>query len=102
MKDESPRDHVLVIDDDADFRELMVMIGQLCAVPVLCACNCRDGLKMLIRQHARIKMVLLDYFMPGVEPATCASTICTKAGPQVPVVLVTAAVDPAVRAVPQG
>jgi CheY-like chemotaxis protein len=98
MKDKNNRDHVLVIDDDADFRELVMMIGQLCGVPVLSAGDCREGLEVLGRERTNIKMILLDYLMPGMEPATCAHTLVAKAGPQVAIVLVTAAVDPGIRA----
>jgi len=92
------RDSVLVIDDDADFRALIAVIGQLCGVRVLEATDCRHGLKVLQRERARIKMVLLDYYMPGMDAVTCAASILVKAGPLVPVVLVTAAVDASRRA----
>ena len=92
------RDSVLVIDDDADFRMLIAILGQLRGVPVLEATDCQDGLKILDREHARIKMILLDYFMPGMDAVTCAGTIIAKAGPSVSIVLMTAAVDAGLRA----
>jgi CheY-like chemotaxis protein len=98
MKEASSRDSVLVIDDNADFRELIVMIGQLYGVRVLEAADCRKGLKVMAQEQGRIKLVFLDYFMPGMEPGPCAQAIMAKAGPLVPVVLVTAAPDPSNRA----
>jgi len=98
MKDESGRDSVLVIDDNADFRELIAMIGQLYGVRVLEAADCRKGLKVITQEHGRIKLVFLDYFMPGMDPGPCAQAIVAKVGPLVPVVLVTAAPDPSNRA----
>jgi CheY-like chemotaxis protein len=92
------RDSVLVIDDNPDFRELITMIGQLYGIPVLQAEDCRRGLKVLARDQDRIKLILLDYFMPGMEPESCTRAIKAKAGPSVQVVLVTAAADPRVRA----
>jgi len=92
------RDCVLIIDDDPDLRTLIETIGQVCGVLVLQASDCIEGLHMLEREHRRIKMVLLDYFMPGMEPAECARAIVAKAGTSIPVVLLTAAVDPADRA----
>lgn len=92
------RDSVLVIDDNADFRELIAMIGQLYGIPVLQANDCRKALKVLAQDQGRIKLVLLDYFLPGMEPGSCARAITEKAGPSVPVVLVTAAMDPRIRA----
>ena len=91
-------DTVLVIDDDADFRGLVTAIGELYGIRVLEAADCHSGLKLLGREHGRIKLVVLDYLMPGMDPSTCAAAIITKAGPQVPVVLVTAAANPAARA----
>ena len=98
MSEKVPRDAVLVIDDDADFRGLVESFAQLWNVPVLHAGDCNSGLKVLEQEHQRIKMILLDYFIPGMEPVKCAKAILTKAGPSISVVLVTAAVDPGVRA----
>jgi CheY-like chemotaxis protein len=92
------RDCVLIIDDDPDLRTLIETIGQVCGVSVLQASDCNEGLSILEREYGRIKMILLDYFMPGMEPAKCAYAILTKAGSSIPVVLLTAAVDPAARA----
>src|SRR5215831_9951115 len=91
-------DSVLVIDDDADFRGLVSMIGELHGVPVLEAQDCLSGLRLLDREHSRIKLVVLDYFMPGMDPVACGAAIIAEAGPAVPVVLVTAAADPGARA----
>jgi CheY-like chemotaxis protein len=91
------RDTVLVIDDDPYLRELVEIVGVTCGVPVLQAPDCEAGLKVLESENGRIKMILLDYFMPGMQPVDCACAITGKAG-RIPVVLVTAAVDPSERA----
>jgi CheY-like chemotaxis protein len=98
MNEKTQRDAVLVIDDDADFRGLVETFAELWKVPVLQAGDCNSGLKLLDREHQRIKMILLDYFIPGMEPVKCAEAILTKAGPLISVVLVTAAVDAGARA----
>ena len=98
MRQKISRDSVLVIDDNQDFCELIETIGQLYGVPVLTAQDCGKGLKVLTQELPRIKLVLLDYFMPGMDPSLCGRMIAAKAGPSVPVVLVTAASDPSVRA----
>jgi CheY-like chemotaxis protein len=98
MKEKVPRNAVLVIDDDADFRGLVETFAQLWNVPVLQAGDCNSGLRILDREHPRIKMILLDYFIPGMEPVKCAKAVLTKAGPSISVVLVTAAVDAGARA----
>jgi CheY-like chemotaxis protein len=98
MRKNDRPDSVLVIDDDADFRGLVSTIGEMYGVPVLEAPDCLAGLRVLAREHSRIKLVVLDYFMPGMDPAACGAALVAKAGPAVPVVLVTAAADPANRA----
>jgi CheY-like chemotaxis protein len=52
----------------------------------------------LDEEHQRIKLILLDYFMPGMAPAQCADAIVAEAASKIPVVLLTAAFDPAARA----
>lgn len=92
------RDAVLIIDDDPDLRSLVDTVGQMCGVSVLGAPDCSAGLKILETEHIRIKLILLDYLMPGMEPIKCAGAICAVAGNEIPVVLMTAAVDPSKRA----
>jgi DNA-binding response OmpR family regulator len=98
MSEKVLRNAVLVIDDDADFRGLVETFAELWNVPVLQAGDCNSGLRILDREHQRIKMILLDYFIPGMEPVKCAKAILTKAGSSISVVLVTAAVDAGARA----
>jgi CheY-like chemotaxis protein len=88
----------LVIDDDADCRELIETLGAIWGVPVIQAPNCKAGLKVLERERSRIKVILLDYFMPGMEAAECAASIIATAGSGIPIVLMTAAADVALRA----
>jgi CheY-like chemotaxis protein len=42
--------------------------------------------------------VLLDYFMPGMEPIKCVNTVVDKAGTSIAVFLLTAADNAAARA----
>src|SRR5262245_1555370 len=55
----SSRDTVLVIDDNIDFCQLIVLIGQCYGVRVLEAVNCREGLSVLSHELPRIKLILL-------------------------------------------
>jgi CheY-like chemotaxis protein len=89
---------LLVIDDDPNFRELMVEIGKTRGIAVLEAADCRQALQMLDREKDRIRLILLDYFMPGMEPSQCAAAVIAKAGSSIPIVLATAAVNAAGRA----
>ena len=92
------RPAMLVVDDDPDYREMIVFMGQISGIVVLEAGNCAQGLQILDREKNRIRLILLDYFMPGMEPMQCAAAFIAKAGPSIPIILATAAVDPAARA----
>jgi CheY-like chemotaxis protein len=98
MKATLRRDAVLVIDDDADCRQLIETLGEICGVPVLQAPDCKAGLKVIECEGSRIKIILLDYLMPGMEPAKCAASIIAAAGRAIQIVLITAAADAASRA----
>ena len=96
------RDRVLIIDDDPDLRELIALgLDSLHLTAVEAAC-CTEALPLLERERARLRAVLLDYFMPGVSPAACAAAVLARVDPGVPVVLVSAAVDIAERAAELG
>ena len=73
-------------------------MGLIWGVPVLQAPNCKEGLKVIESERSGIKLILLDYFMPGMEPAKCAARIIAAAGPAIRIVLMTAAAEPALRA----
>jgi CheY-like chemotaxis protein len=89
---------VLVIDDDPSCRELITILGQIWGIVVLEAPDGATGLGILEREKPRIRLILLDYFMPGMQPVECATALKAMAGPSIPIVLMTAAVDPSIRA----
>jgi CheY-like chemotaxis protein len=95
---QSCREIVLVVDDDPDLRSLISTIGEMCGVPIIEAPDCSTALNVLEREGLNLKLILLDYFMPGMPPAQCASAIIARAGSAIPVVLITAAFDPAALA----
>src|SRR5262245_45044437 len=92
------RETVLVIDDDPGCRELIAMMGQLWGIPVLEAADCAAALRLLRLEKQRIRLILLDYLLPGMQPVDCAAALSALAGPSIPIVLITAAFDPALRA----
>jgi DNA-binding response OmpR family regulator len=98
MKNLTVRDTVLVIDDDSDIRLLIETFAQHCKVPVLQASNCYEAMRILDREGNRIKLILMDYYMPGMDPVECAAAVKRQAGPEVTIILLTAASDPAHRA----
>lgn len=96
------RDRVMIIDDDADLRELIGLALQDWRLTVVEACDCAEALPLLERERGRLRVVLLDYFMPGLAPCACAEEIRARLDPGVPVVLVSAAVDVGERAAELG
>jgi CheY-like chemotaxis protein len=96
------RDRILVIDDDRDFRELACIILEASGLVGLQAGSCGEALPILDRERARLRAVLLDYFMPGPPPRECARAVLAAVDPGVPVILVSAAVDIAERATELG
>jgi CheY-like chemotaxis protein len=96
------RDRVLVIDDDPDLRELCAIVLPDWGLTAIEAEDCASALPLLERERGRLRAVLLDYFMPGFDPRTCAKAILQRVEPGVPVVLVSAAVDIAERAAEVG
>ena len=98
MRLKSQANAALVIDDDPNCREMIQTMGLVWGVPVLQAANCKEALKIIKSERSRIKLILLDYFMPGMDPAKCVASIIAAAGSSIEIVLMTAAADPALRA----
>ena len=94
-------DAILVIDDDADLRDLVRLIAEPTNVDVVEAATCAEGISKLRANRERVCLVLLDYFMPGIDPVCCARELSSLTSSTV-IVLCTAAVDPAARAAELG
>jgi two-component system, sensor histidine kinase len=89
------------VDDDPDLRDLVRFVVEAADIEVVEAANCREAIAALQANGDRIRLVLLDYFMPGIDPAACTREICRLAG-ATSIVLCTAAADPAARAAEVG
>jgi CheY-like chemotaxis protein len=92
------RDRVLMIDDDRDVRDLVALLVPDWGLTLVEAADCASALPLLERERERLRVVLLDYFMPGFDPRECMREIRARIDPGVLVVLVSAAVDIAERA----
>jgi CheY-like chemotaxis protein len=92
------RPAVLLVDDDPDFRELVVLLLERQGVRVLEAADCAQAIEVAERERESIFLVLLDYSMPGMEPSCCAGKLRAVLGEATRMVLCTAAVDPRKRA----
>ena len=94
-------DAILVIDDDADLRDLVRLVVESTDVDVVEAATCVEGIAALRANRDRIRLVLLDYFMPGMDPTSCAKELCRLVDSTM-IVLCTAAADPSGRAAEVG
>jgi DNA-binding response OmpR family regulator len=90
-------DAILIIDDDADLRDLVRLVAELTDVDVVEAATCVEGITALRANRDRIRLVLLDYFMPGMDPTSCTRELCRLVDSTM-IVLCTAATDPPGRA----
>src|SRR5262249_11361712 len=93
---------VLIVDDDPDFRDMVRMVVEPMGAQVFEASTCCQALELLSRERKRIRLVLLDYFMPGMQPSECARKLSELATPEATILLCTAAVNPAGRAAEVG
>jgi CheY-like chemotaxis protein len=94
-------DAILIIDDDADLRELVRLVAEAIDIDVVEAASCVEGIAALRANRDRIRLVLLDYFMPGIDPTSCARELCRLVDSTM-IVLCTAAADPSARAAEVG
>jgi DNA-binding response OmpR family regulator len=86
-------DAILIIDDDPDLRDLVRLVVEATDVDVVEAATCVEGIAALRANRDRIRLVLLDYFMPGMDPTSCARELCRLVDSTM-IVLCTAATDP--------
>jgi CheY-like chemotaxis protein len=82
---------VLVVEDDADLRELMVLLLEGAGYRVMTA---RDGQVALERVDERMpSVILLDMKMPGMNGWQFAEIFRARYGHAAPLIVVTAAED---------
>jgi two-component system response regulator GlrR len=96
------RNTVLTIDDDPDFREMIALLLRDLELTCVVAADFASAFSILESANLHLRAVLLDYFMPGIDPRTCIREIVALAGPEVRVVLVSAAADIGARAAEVG
>ncbi|UDF02804.1 response regulator [Asticcacaulis sp. AND118] len=81
-----PRQHILVVDDDFDLRELISGFLSLNGFEVHTAASGRDMDKLL--QRGDIGLVVLDYMMPGEDGLSICKRLNQRGGP--PVIMLSA------------
>ena len=80
------RNYVLVIDDEAPVRDAVTDILQMIEVEVITAVNGLEGIQYYQQQQEQIKVVLLDYSMPGLDGEETLHELC-RINPEVCVIL---------------
>jgi CheY-like chemotaxis protein len=87
---------VFVIDDDADLRELLSVIIESMGVEVVSASNGKESLERMATKSPN--MILLDMRMPVMDGWQFIREVDRRGGPRPPIVIVTAAPNPAAHA----
>lgn len=86
-------DHaILLIDDDADVREVTAALLEESGFAVVSAADGELGLAALEHEGARIKLVIADYAMPGLTGLEVLQAVQTQR-PDIPVVIATGYAD---------
>ena len=81
--------HVLLVEDHADFREVLTAVFELDGFSVVNASNGEDAIRWA--QERRPDVIVLDYFLPGIDGAECLSRLRTiESCRNVPVIFATA------------
>lgn len=87
---------VLIVEDDADLRELLSVILEAEGLSVESAANGAEALERM--GDRRPSLILLDMRMPVMDGWQFCREIDRRGGARPPIVVVTAATDPAKRA----
>lgn len=87
---------VLFVDDDPDLREAVHMMLDLAGYEVRCVENGERALDAVAEKMPAV--VLLDMLMPVMNGWDCAAALRARYGPNVPIVVVTAAEHARARA----
>jgi diguanylate cyclase (GGDEF)-like protein/PAS domain S-box-containing protein len=88
----SPAATILIVDDEATNRKLLVALLQPEGYLIMCAANGEQALSMIAEQAP--DLILLDIMMPGMDGYQVAEIL--KANPQtssIPIIMVTARID---------
>ena len=102
MSDRLPLE-ALVVDDEAEIRELLVEFLRSKGLPVASACDGRAAVTALQREPSRYNFVITDLALPGVDGLGVLRA-AREANPSCQVVIVTgyASLDSAIQAVRLG
>ncbi len=88
-------DHVLIVDDDADIRELIAEYLRRQGLQASVAADAREMRAALASQ--RIDLVVLDLMLPGTDGITLCRELRAPGAPHMPIVMLTARSDEADR-----
>ncbi len=86
MASERPKDHILIVDDDVEIRQLLKQYLQKNGLRVTTAADGAAMWKEL--ERSRIDLVVLDLMLPGESGLSLCRRLCVDS--QVPVIMLTA------------
>lgn len=84
------RPRILVVEDDADFRDLLVDHLTSCGRPVREAADGAEALSALTEERSDVGLVLLDLRMPVMDGFELVRRLDGAKGARVPIVVMTA------------
>src|SRR5688572_24347948 len=79
---------ILIVDDDAAFRQLLRAALEEEGFGVIVAATCDDALQL--SGAIRLNAVVLDLRMPGMSPLMFAREVERRAGASIPMIIVSA------------
>lgn len=82
---------ILLVDDEADFREIMAKFFSRRHVDFALAASCLDGLEQL--EHDDFDVVVMDVTMPGLDGLKCMAEM-KKVHPHLEVIILTGHASP--------
>ena len=82
---------ILLVDDEADFREIMAKFFSRRQVAFSLAASCLDGLEQL--EHDDFDVVVMDVTMPGLDGLKCMAEM-KKVHPRLEVIILTGHASP--------
>jgi two-component system OmpR family response regulator len=71
-------DHILIVDDDREIRELLAAYLEKNGMRASSAANGRE-MRALMEQH-QVDLIVLDLMLPGEDGLACAATCAPGSG----------------------
>jgi DNA-binding response OmpR family regulator len=92
---------ILIADDDSDIRQALRMFLEPCSFKILEAGNGQEALQIAMQESP--DLILLDWFMPGMNGRDLLAALRSHAGlSETPVIVMTGAEDAVIEVIQLG